>query len=258
MLEHHVPVVSCVCAVELAVGRPVEGSTVVDRVIRRGEGVGCIVIDDTTVAVVRIVQIGDTVVVVVPVNAVLETVTVNVGIDIVRTVVSVQTAVDLMQVIVVVKVAIPVNVENVNDTVVVVVNVVPVADAIAIPVVELGERSTSGLTSWVGVNGIGVGLSWTVPGGNVGCGVERERVVFVFDVVVVQVIGKVCTTNGEVAEVVRRGGSAHVGIEPVVNAVVVLVKGSAYIVVKVAVVVDFTIGCAVLVAVASWNFEVHA
>ena len=202
MLEHHVPVVSCVCAVELAVGRPVEGSAVIDGVVGRGEGVGCIVIDDTAVAVVRVVQIRDAVVVVVPVNAVLEAVAVNVGIDIVRTVVSVQAAVDLMQVIVVVKVAIPVNVENVNDTVVVVVNIVPVADAIAVPVVELGERSTPGLTSWIGVDGIRVGLSWTVPGGNVRSSIERERVVFVFDVVVVQVIGKVCATNGKVAEVV--------------------------------------------------------
>ena len=202
MLEHHVPVVGGVCAVELAVGRPVEGPTVVDGVVRRGEGVGCIVINNTAVAVVRVVQIGDTVVVVVPVNAVLEAVAVNVGIDIVRAVVSVQAAVDLMEVVVVVKVAIPVNVENVDDTVVVVVNVVPVADAIAVPVVELGERSTPGLTSWVGIDGIGIGLSWTVPSGNVRSSIKRERVVFVFDVVVIQVIGKVCATNSKIAEVV--------------------------------------------------------
>ena len=78
MAEHHVPVVGGVGAVELAVGRAVQVTAVVHRVIWGAKGVGGVVIHDTAIAVVGIVQVGDAVVVVVPVDAVLETVAVNV------------------------------------------------------------------------------------------------------------------------------------------------------------------------------------
>ena len=65
-------------AVELAVGRAVQVSTVVHRIIRGAEGVSGVIIHDTAVAVVGVVQVGDAVVVVVPVDAVLKAVAVNV------------------------------------------------------------------------------------------------------------------------------------------------------------------------------------
>ena len=113
------------------------------------------------------------------------------------------------------------------------------------------------MTSGVRVRWVGVGLRWTVPRENVGSGVKRERIVLVFDVVVVKVVGKVGTAHSEVAEVVRGLRTAHVNVEPVVNAVVVLVKRTQKVIVKVVVVVDFTIDVAVQVAVFTRDFEIH-
>ena len=113
------------------------------------------------------------------------------------------------------------------------------------------------MTSGVRVRWVGVGLRWTVPRENVGSGVKRERIVLVFDVVVVKVVGKVGTANSEVAEVVRGLRTTHVNVEPVVNAVVVLVKRTQKVIVKIVVVVDFTIDVAVQVAVFTGDFEIH-
>ena len=79
-----------------------------------------------------------------------------------------------MQVVVVVKVTIPVDVEHIDDTVVIVVNVVPVADTVAVPVVELGERGATSLTTRVRVDGVWIGLGWAVPRGNCRCSVKWE------------------------------------------------------------------------------------
>ena len=135
--EHHVPVVGGVGSVELAVGRAVQHTTVVHRVVRGREGVGSVVIDNAAVPVVGVVQIGNAIVVVVPVDAVFEAVTVHVGIHVVGSVVTIQATVDLVEVVVVVEITIPVDVQGVDDAVVVVVNVVPVADTVTVPVVEL-------------------------------------------------------------------------------------------------------------------------
>ena len=256
--KHHVPVVGGVGSVELAVGRAVQHTAVVHRVVGGREGVGSVVIDNAAVPVVGVVQIGNAIVVVVPVNAVLKTITVHVGVHVVGSVVAIQTAVDLMEVVVVVEITIPVDVQGVDDAVVVVVDVVPVADAVAVPVVELRERGAAGLTARIWVRWVRVGLRWTVPCKNVGSGVERERIVLVLDVVIVKVVGKVCTTHGEVAKVVGGLRTAHVDIEPVVNAVVVLVERTHKVVVKIVVVVDFTIDVAVQVAVFTGDFEIHS
>ena len=154
-----------------------------------------------------------------------------------------------MQVVVVVKVTVPVDVKSVDDTVVVVVNVVPVADAVAVPVVELRERGSTGLTPRVGVGWVGVGLCGAVPCSNIRCSVEREGVVLVLDVVVIKVVREVGPANGKVAEVIGRGGAAHVCIKPVVDAVVVLVEGATDVIVQVVIVVDFTVDGAVLITV---------
>ena len=78
MAEHHVPVVGGVGAVELTVGRAVQVTSIVHRIVRSAKRVGGIIIHDTAIAVVGVVQIGDAVVVVVPVDAVLKAVAVNV------------------------------------------------------------------------------------------------------------------------------------------------------------------------------------
>ena len=174
VLEDHVPVVGRVGSVELAVGRAIEGAAVVHGVVRRVESVRCIVINNTAISIVGVVEVGNTVVVIVPVNAVLKTIAVNIGVHVVGTVVSVQTTVDLMEVVVVVKVAIPVDIEHVDDTVVIVINVVPVADTVTVPVVELGERGATSLTARVWIDGVGVGLGWAVPCGNGRCCVKWE------------------------------------------------------------------------------------
>ena len=163
-----------------------------------------------------------------------------------------------MEVVVVVKVTVPIDVEGIDDAVVVVINVVPVADAITVPVVELRERGSSSLTAWVWVDGVRVGLRWAVPRRNIGSGIERERVVLVLDVVVVKVVRKVGTAHGKVAEVVGGLRAAHVNVEPVVDTVVVLVEGAQEVIVKVVVVIDFTIDGAIEVTVCTGDFEVHA
>ena len=258
MHEHHVPVVGGVGAVELAVSRAVESTAVVDGVIGRSEGVGGVEVNNSTVSVVRVVKIGNTVVVIVPIDAVFEAVAVDVRVHVVRTVVSVQTSVDLVQIVVVVKVTVPVDVENVDDAVVVVINVIPVADTVTVPVVELGERGSASLTLRVGVGWVGVGLCWTVPcGDNRGC-IEWERVVFVLDVVVVKVVRQVSAAHGEISEIVGRGRTTQIRVKPIVNAVVVLVKRSADIVVEVVIVIDFAVNIAVLVAVCARNLKVDA
>ena len=161
-----------------------------------------------------------------------------------------------MQVVVVVKIAIPVNVKHVDDAVVVVVNVVPIADAVAVPVVELRKRCSSCLTARVGTDRVGIGLCWAVPCGDIGCRIKREGVVLVFDVVVVQIVGTVRSTYGKITEVVRGLRAAHVDVEPVVKAVVVLIKRTADIVVQVVIVVNLAIDDVVVVAVGTWNLEV--
>ena len=246
-----------VVSVNLGVGAAVQQAPVVHGVVGRTEGIGVVEINNATVAVVRVVQIGDAIVVVVPVNAVLQTVAVHVGVQIVGPVVTVQRTVDDVEVVVVVQVAVPVDVQCVHDAVVVIVNVVPVADPITVPVVELGIGCTTGLAARIRIDRVGVGLRGAVPRGHISSTVKREGVVLVLDVVVVKVVGKVSTAHGEVAEVVRRGGATHVSVKPVVDAVVVLVKRSAHVIVKVAVVIQFTIDDAVVVAVATGDFEVQ-
>ena len=255
-MEHHVPIIGGVGAVELAVRRTVERATVVDRVVRGLERIGCVKVNDTAISVVGIVQVRDAVVVVVPVDAVLEAVAVDVGIDVVGPVVSIQATVDLMQVVVVVKIAVPIDVQHVDDAVVVVVDVVPVADAVAVPIVELRERCSAGLAAWVRIDRVWVGLRRAVPRGDVGGCIKRERIVFVLDVVVVQIVRSVGTTHGKVAEVVGGGRTAHVRVKPVVNAVVVLVKRTADVIVEVVIVVNLAIDDVVVVAVGTGNLEV--
>ena len=64
-----------------AVLAAVKVATIVDRVIWSSKCIARIVINDTTVSIVRVVDVGDTVVVVIPVNVVFETVSVDIGID---------------------------------------------------------------------------------------------------------------------------------------------------------------------------------
>ena len=111
------------------------------------------------------------------------------------------------------------------------------------------------MTLWIGIHGVGVRLCWTVPGSNDCIVVQWERVVFVVDVVVVRIVGNICTANGKVSEIVRSACTSHVGVKPIVNSVVVLVKRSAKVIVKVAVVVNFTINYVVTIAVSSRNLE---
>ena len=111
------------------------------------------------------------------------------------------------------------------------------------------------MTSWVGVGGVGVGLRRAVPSGNFRRSVQRERVVFVLDVIVVQIVRDVCATNGKVAEIVGGGRPTHVGVKPVVDTVVVLVKWPTNIIVEITVVIDFTVELPVAVAVPTRDVE---
>ena len=75
------------------------------------------------------------------------------------------------------------------------------------------------------------------------------------DVIVISVVWKVCATNGKVSKVVGRGGSSKVAVQPIVDAVVILVKGSANIVVEVVVVIKFTINHSIAISVPTGNLE---
>ena len=257
VLVHHGPVVRGVVAVALAVQAAVEEAAVVDGVEGRLEVVVQVRVEHPAVAVVRVEDVGDAVVVVVPVHVVFKAVTVDVRVDGVDAVVAVQRTVDGVKIGVVVEVTVVVNVERIDDAVVVVVHVVPVADAVAVPVVELREGGAPDGALRVGVGRVGVRQGRAVPSGHFGGGVEREGVVFVGDAVVVGVVLDVRRTSGHqgVAKVVRARGAAHVGIEPIVDAVVVLVEGAEAVVVEVLVVVHLTIDGPVTVCVRSRDVE---
>ena len=254
-MEYHVPVVGGVGIVDLAISGAVKVAAIVHRIVWRREGVGGVEVNHATIAIIGVVQVSNAVVIVVPVNAVLESITVNIRIDVVRAVITIESTVDLVKVVVVVEVAIPIDIQNIDDTVVVVVNVVPVADTIAIPVVELRERGTTGLTAGVGANRVGVSLCWAVPRGDIGGSIKREGVVFILDVVVVKIVRSVRTAHGKVAEIVRGCGTAHIGIEPVIDAIVILVKRPKSVVVQVAIVIDFTIKLSIAVSVSAREVE---
>ena len=82
---------------------------------------------------------------------------------------------------------------------------------------------------------------------------HREGIVLVFDVVVVQIVGPICAPNSEVPEVVWGFCAAHIGVQPVVDAVVILVEWASNIVIEVVVVINFAVDGAVLIAVRSGN-----
>ena len=257
VMVDHGPVIRGVVAVALAVQAAIEEAAVVNGVEGRLEVVVQVRVEHTAVAVVGVEDVGDAVVVVVPVHIVLEAVPVDVRVHGVDAVVAVQRTVDGVKIGVVVEVAVVVNVERIDDAVVVVVHVVPVADAVAVPVVELGEGSAPNGALRVGVGRVGVRQRRTVPGGHFRGGVEREGVVFVGDAVVVGVVFDVRRTSGHqgVAEVVGARGAAHIGVEPIVHAVVVLVEGAESVVVEVLVVVHLTIDGAVAVGVRPRHVE---
>ena len=257
MLEHNVPVIRGVVRVNLCVNAAIEDATVVHGVVGCAEGVGVVEVHNTAISVVWVVEVGYAVVVVVPVNAVFQPIAVHVGVEVVGSVVTIERPVDEVEVVVVVEVTIPIDVQNVDDAVVVVINVIPVVDAIAVPVVELRKGSASCLTPNVRVGWVGVGLSWAVPCGHIRGSIEWERVVFVLNVVVVEVVREICSANGKVSEVIGFCCTAHVRVEPVVDAVVVLVKRPTHVVIKVAVVIELTVDVAVVVAVSSGDLEVH-
>ena len=158
-----------------------------------------------------------------------------------------------MQVSVVVEVTIPVDVENVDDSIIVIIDVFPVENAITIPVIELGERCTACLTSWIWVNRIWICCCWTVPCDNIGCLVKRETVVFIVDVVIVKIIFEIgcIPTYENVSKVVRTGGAAEFWVQPIIDAVVILVKWSHAVIVKVLVIIDFTIKSSLAVCIAT-------
>ena len=114
-----------------------------------------------------------------------------------------------MEVSVIVKVAIPIDVENIDDSVVVIVDVFPVEYTVSIPVVELREGGASRLTSWIWVDRVWIGRGWTVPCDNVSCFVEREAVVLVVDVIVIEVVFEVrcISAHQNVSKIVRAGCS---------------------------------------------------
>ena len=131
-----------------------------------------------------------------------------------------------MKISIVVEIAIPVYVENIDDSIVVVIDVFPVENTISVPVVELRERGSTGLTSWVWVDWVWIGCCWAVPPNDVSCLIERETVVLVVDVVVIKVVLKVgcVATHENVSKVVWACCSTKFWIKPVVNSVVVLIE----------------------------------
>ena len=158
-----------------------------------------------------------------------------------------------MKISIVVEIAIPVYVENIDDSIVVVIDVFPVENTVSIPVVELGERGATGLTSWVWVDWVRVGCCWAVPPDDVSCLVEWETVVLVVDVVVVKIVLKVgCITADEnVSEVIWACCPTEFWIEPIVNSVVVLIERSKAVVIKVLIVIDFTIEASLAVCIST-------
>ena len=259
MPEKEVPVVIRCIAVWSAVLASVKIATIVDRVIWSGKGIAWIVIDHTTVPIIWVVDVGDTVVVVIPIDVVLEAVAVDVGIDRVWSIVTVQCSVDGVKVSVIVQITVRVNVKCIDDSIVVIVDVVPICDSVAIPVIELGERRTSCCAARVRVCGVWICRCWAVPCCDISGCVQWECVEFILDLVIVKIVLKVAcvATYGDIAQVVRCCGPAHVRVEPIVDSVVVLVEWSQAVVVEVLVVIDFTIGASIVIAVRSWNFEVH-
>ena len=162
-----------------------------------------------------------------------------------------------MEIVVVVKIAIPVNVQNIDDSIVVIVDIVPIAHTVAVPIVELRKGSSAGLTAWVRVCWVRIGLRWTVPCGHNIVVIKGEGIVLVFDVVVVQIVGPICATNSEVPEVVWGFCAAHIGVQPVVDAVVILVEWASNIVIEVVVVINFAVDGAVLIAIRSGNLKIR-
>ena len=148
-----------------------------------------------------------------------------------------------MKISIVVEVAIPVDVENIDDSIVVVVDVFPVENTVTIPVVELGERGSAGLTSWVWVDWVWIGCCWAVPPYDVSCLIEWETVVLVVDVVVVKVVLEVgCITADEnVTKIVWACCTPKFRVKPVVNSVVVLIEWSKAVIIEILIVIDFTI-----------------
>ena len=104
---------------------------------------------------------------------------------------------------------------------------------------------------WVRVCG-----SWAVPSQNVGCFVKRETIIFVVDVIVISIVLKVCSisTYQHIPEIVWRSCPSHIRVKPVVNCVVVLVKRTKAIVVKILVVIKFAIHSRFTVSVSTWSF----
>ena len=158
-----------------------------------------------------------------------------------------------MEVSVVIEIAIPINVENVDDSIVVVIDVFPVENTVSVPVVELGERGSTCLTSWIRVDRVWIGCCWAVPTNDVCCLVEWETVVLVVDVIVVKVVLEVgCITADEnVTKVVWACCTTKFWVKPVVNSVVVLIEWSKAVIVEVLIVIDFTIEACLAVCVST-------
>ena len=198
MPEDHGPVGVEVVGVVLIVDATIESTEVADRVERSLECVVEIWVNRSTVSIIWVVKVGKTIVVVVPVDVVFETVSVNIRIDSIRAVVTVQSTVDGVKVSIIVEVTIPVNVKDIDDSIVVVVNVFPIENTITVPIVELGERSTAGLTSWIWVDRVWIGCCWTIPSNDVSCLIERETIVLIVDIVVIKVVLEVgCITANQ-------------------------------------------------------------
>ena len=164
-----------------------------------------------------------------------------------------------MKVSVVVEVTIRVNIECIDDSIVVVIDVVPVCDSIAIPVVELGERGAPGCATRVWVGWVWICRGRAIPCCNISGRIQWECIEFILDLIVIKIVFEVAciTAYSDVAQVVRRCGSTHVWVKPIVDSVVVLVERSQSVVVEVLVVIDFTVSTSVIIAVSTRNFEVH-
>ena len=158
-----------------------------------------------------------------------------------------------MQVAIVVKVTIPIDVENVNDSIVVIIDVFPVENAITIPIIELGERCTACLTSWIRIDWVRICCCRTVPCNNIGCLVERETVIFVVDVVIIKIVFEIgcIPTYENISKIVWTGGTAEFWVQPIIDAVVILVEWPHTVIVKVLVIIDFTIKSCLAVCIAT-------